>query len=555
MAQTTSLVFNGGVIPAPSGNGKAKLLKIGEITITEQEAQVTKKVICDPDSITMVAPFMEVLTSAKLAELVKANNVIVLDDGTMQYLMASANIVVEDETAVCTSVSFLGLSRENRSKVTYSCTRVTDELTIQQVIEVGEPVETDFNLVSADSEDTAPGTLIDKLEVVDNVRDPEDPADVPLLSLETTVDRQGNRKVAINEDNLRTFVGNVSSSFDAIGNLQTTVSNQGTAIGNLQNGKKDKQQPKTFNGSATKTVKKVTQNEDGEVTVEYENIDLPPEVPNVEITSPHGTINVQSSTDVQTNIKTFEIDVEANGGNSCGWFNSSNIDTVGNEESINVDRFRISEGQTVLGNGLEFVPIEGDTESGVQFGNVYANAGIYFVSARLNVSWTGNSVNKVCNVGGRQFDFSYNHEEKVITTNLMRFSSRTKMSVTISLESDIPAGLRIWVDRFQIFAINAGTLEIQGLEAVEHDGTLTGNGTNENPLSIQSALDVSNANTAPEYDPTATYPTAGTLCYHENVLYKSTVAINTAEAWNPAHWTTTSVDEQIGNVEALLAAL
>ena len=129
------------------------------------------------------------------------------------------------------------------------------------------------------------------------------------------------------------------------------------------------------------------------------------------------------------------------------------------------------------------------------------------------------------------------------------------MSVDISLESDVPAGLRIWVDRFQIFAINAGTLEIQGLEAVEHDGTLTGDGTNESPLSIQSALDVSNANTAPEYDPTATYPIVGTLRYHGNVLYKSKVAIDTAEAWNPAHWTTTSVDEQIGNVETLLAAL
>ena len=247
--------------------------------------------------------------------------------------------------------------------------------------------------------------------------------------------------------------------------------------------KKDKQDAVTYNGSATKTVKKVTQNENGEVTVEYEDIDLPQEVPNVDIVSPNNTITVTSTTDPQTNTKTFEIDV-ANGGNSCGWFNSSNIDTVGNEESINVDRFRISEGQSVIGNGLEFVPTEGDVESGVPFGKVYANAGIYFVSVRLNVSWTGNPVNKICNVAGRQFDFSYNHEEKNVTTNLMRFSSRTKMSVDISLESDIPAGLRIWVDRFQIFAINAGTLEIQGIEAVEHDGTLTGDGTGANPLSV-----------------------------------------------------------------------
>lgn len=220
--------------------------------------------------------------------------------------------------------------------------------------------------------------------------------------------------------------------------------------------KKDKQDAVTFNGSATKTVKKITQNDNGEVTVEYEDIDLPQEVPNVDIVSPNNTISVSATTDPQTNTKTFEIDV-ANGGNSCGWFNSSNIDTVGNEESINVDRFRISEGQTVIGNGLEFVPIEGDVESGVQFGNVYANAGIYFASVRLTLSWNGAPVNKVCNVAGRQFDFSYNHEEKVNATKLVRLSSRTKMSVDISLESDIPAGLQIWVDRFQVFSIGSGS--------------------------------------------------------------------------------------------------
>lgn len=220
--------------------------------------------------------------------------------------------------------------------------------------------------------------------------------------------------------------------------------------------KKDKQDAVTFNGSSTKTVKKIAQDENGELTVEYEDIDLPQEVPNVDIVSPNNTISVSATTDPQTNTKTFEIDV-ANGGNSCGWFNSSNIDTVGNEESINVDRFRISEGQTVIGNGLEFVPIEGDVESGVQFGNVYAKAGIYFVSARLILLWSGNPVNKVCNVAGRQFDFSYNHEERVTTTKLVRLSSRTKMSVDISLESDIPAGLQIWVDRFQIFSIGSGS--------------------------------------------------------------------------------------------------
>lgn len=252
------------------------------------------------------------------------------------------------------------------------------------------------------------------------------------------------------------FAQQVADNTSDIADLKTTTQGQSQAIASLNQTKKDKQNAVTFTGSATKTVKKITQNADGEMTVEFEDIDIPPEVPNVDIVSPNNTITVSSSTNPQTNTKTFEIDV-ANGGNSCGWFNSSNIDTVGNEENINVDRFRISEGQTIIGNGLEFVPIEGDVESGVQFGKVYANTGIYFISVRLILVWSDNPVNKICNVAGRQFDFSYNHEEKVVTTKLVKFNSRTKMSIDISLESDIPAGLRIYVDRFQVFSIGSGS--------------------------------------------------------------------------------------------------
>ena len=102
-------------------------------------------------------------------------------------------------------------------------------------------------------------------------------------------------------------------------NLTEVVNGHTTEIGQIKDNvasiessltnKKDKQPPKTFQGSATKTIKNISQNANGELTVEYEDIDLPQEVPNVEITSPNGTIDVQSSTDVQTNTKTFTIDV------------------------------------------------------------------------------------------------------------------------------------------------------------------------------------------------------------------------------------------------------
>ena len=77
---------------------------------------------------------------------------------------------------------------------------------------------------------------------------------------------------------------------------------------NLAN-KKDKQTELNFNGSATKTVKTIKQNANGEMHVEFEDINLPPEVPNVEITSEDNSVQVTETTDVQTNTKTFDLSV------------------------------------------------------------------------------------------------------------------------------------------------------------------------------------------------------------------------------------------------------
>ena len=62
-----------------------------------------------------------------------------------------------------------------------------------------------------------------------------------------------------------------------------------------------------FNGSATKTVKKITQNAIGELNVEFEDINLPQEVPNVEITSEDSSVNITTSVDAVTNTKTFDL--------------------------------------------------------------------------------------------------------------------------------------------------------------------------------------------------------------------------------------------------------
>ena len=98
-----------------------------------------------------------------------------------------------------------------------------------------------------------------------------------------------------NEDILASAVG---SAYNAIDYINHTLQD-----------KKDKQDVISLSGSATKTVKKITQNENGVVSAEFENIAL---TPNVEITSPSGTLDVKSLFDAQTNTKTFEIDVSAN---------------------------------------------------------------------------------------------------------------------------------------------------------------------------------------------------------------------------------------------------
>ena len=102
-------------------------------------------------------------------------------------------------------------------------------------------------------------------------------------------------------------------------NLTEVVNDHTTEIGHIQDAihnvnssltdKKDKQNELNFNGSATKTIKSITQNTNGEINVEYEDIDLPQEVPNVEIKSKDGSVNVAESTDSQTNTKTFDLSV------------------------------------------------------------------------------------------------------------------------------------------------------------------------------------------------------------------------------------------------------
>lgn len=147
------------------------------------------------------------------------------------------------------------------------------------------------------------------------------------LSIKVTTDQ-----VAQNTSDISDIKGNIDA-------IDTALSN-----------KKDKQTALEYTGSATKTVKKITQNANGEMTVEFEDIDLPQEVPNVNVTSTDDSITVTESVDPLTNTKTFDLSVANEAEVEYARFIASNvtatatlIKTRGNIE-LNSNKIQLKKG-------------------------------------------------------------------------------------------------------------------------------------------------------------------------------------------------------------------
>ena len=107
------------------------------------------------------------------------------------------------------------------------------------------------------------------------------------------------------KDDLNNLAATAGSNATQIGQLQTDVESIESSLAN----KKDRQPELTFGGSATKTVKSITQDANGVINVEYENIDFVRGDSNVEIKSEDNSVNVVESTDSQTNTKTYDLSV------------------------------------------------------------------------------------------------------------------------------------------------------------------------------------------------------------------------------------------------------
>ena len=134
----------------------------------------------------------------------------------------------------------------------------------------------------------------------------------------------------------------VAQNTSDISDIKDDIDDINTAL----DGKKNVQTVKTFDGAATKTVKKITQDANGEMNVEFEDIDLPAEVPNVEITSEDNSIQISESVDVQSNTKTFDLSVNVDDALEYGQFRATDVNTQAQlikvKGNLNLNNYAIS---------------------------------------------------------------------------------------------------------------------------------------------------------------------------------------------------------------------
>ena len=165
-----------------------------------------------------------------------------------------------------------------------------------------------------------------------------------------------------------------------------------------------------------------------------------------------------------------------------GFFNSSLYQTPGDgvTDHLTLDDFRIKQGTSIHGSNIEFVVTH--TEGGIDFGEVWLNPGTYILNIRYTLQWVGNPRGTfkplVCRVGTQPFDFSFEQENTLITSQIRVVTARQKVSIAFPFDADTPT-MGIWVETLSIAQLASNTHP-----AVVHDTTLAGSGTAGSPLGV-----------------------------------------------------------------------
>ena len=121
----------------------------------------------------------------------------------------------------------------------------------------------------------------------------------------TKVVNNHNVKIEANTEKIEANTEKIEANTTEIGQIKVDVADIESSLTN----KKDRQPELNFAGSATKTIKSITQDANGVINVEYENIDFVRGDSNVKITSDDNSVNIVESIDVQTNTKSYDISV------------------------------------------------------------------------------------------------------------------------------------------------------------------------------------------------------------------------------------------------------
>ena len=191
--------------------------------------------------------------------------------------------------------------------------------------------------------------LVDKTELPNGVQY-DLSANKEILATKEYVN-EGDKNLQNQIDSVKEDITEINTSIE---NIDGQIQNINTSLEN----KKDRQSELNFNGSATKTVKKITQYPNGEMNVEFEDIDLPQEVPNVEITSEDNSVQITETTDAQTNTKTFDLSVNVEDAPTFGRFVANNgltlTKTEGNMTLSSDGKIQLKKGKgyhfTIRGN-------------------------------------------------------------------------------------------------------------------------------------------------------------------------------------------------------------
>lgn len=319
----------------------------------------------------------------------------------------------------------------------------------------GSLVMSRYNVIPA----TGEGTYIGDIVTIDS---PDNTVDVSTdsgtnwhISIKDTVDT-----LELLQNEVATAVTSIN---DRIDDIDLTLAN-----------KKDKQSELVYGGNTHMTITRIKQDENGELTeVKYEPIDIPPQVPNVEITSPNGTIEVQSSTDVQTNTKTFTIDI-----------NKGDVDYyIGSKSTVEV-------GTTNYNITSNLVKSDGNIDI------THPGKGLYLVCVNANVRPSGirNEQHEVwLSVGPNNtytmmhsLDWTNPQDIDISCASILKINGNEPLRIFLSYGSTPTVGVDLTVGNVSVYRLDSvlGQGDNSGLDKVYHDSTLSGDGTQANPLSV-----------------------------------------------------------------------